>query len=107
VGDHWPLPDDHQGSFSQGNTVDWARGEWVLALQDYYGKKPDLLLCPNAKLRRGAGRTERLVPIGSLQAVEYGGPQSCYEFPLIDFSQERVSVARRWLLSSYSQQLGV
>lgn len=98
----WLLyADDHQGSFSQGHTVHWARGEWVLALQNYYARKPDLLLCPTAKLRRGPGSAERLVHVGSIETVEYGGPHSCYEFPLIDFTRERTSVARRWLLSSY------
>jgi prepilin-type N-terminal cleavage/methylation domain-containing protein/prepilin-type processing-associated H-X9-DG protein len=98
----WLLyADDHNGSFSQGDTVDWARGEWVLALQNYYDKKPDLLLCPTATLRRGPGKAESLVPIGTWNAVEYGGPHSCYQFPLIDFTQERTGVARRWLLSSY------
>src|SRR5688500_10329531 len=62
----WILyAEDHIGSFSEGDTVDWARGEWVLALQNYYGKKPDLLLCPEAKLRRGPGSAEKLVPVGS------------------------------------------
>jgi prepilin-type N-terminal cleavage/methylation domain-containing protein/prepilin-type processing-associated H-X9-DG protein len=98
----WVLyAEDHNGSFSQGHTVVWARGEWVLALQDYYSKKPDLLVCPSAKLRRGPSKPERLVPVGSYEAVEYGGPRSCYEFPLIDFTRERTSIARRWLLSSY------
>jgi prepilin-type N-terminal cleavage/methylation domain-containing protein len=31
----WLLyADDHYSSFSQGHTVGWARGEWVLALQN-------------------------------------------------------------------------
>ena len=93
--------DDHQGSFSPGNTVIFPRGEWVLALQDYYNRKPDLLLCPSARMRRGPGENEHLLPVGSLEAVEYGGPQSCFEFPIIDYSQVRRSVARRWLLGSY------
>jgi prepilin-type N-terminal cleavage/methylation domain-containing protein/prepilin-type processing-associated H-X9-DG protein len=101
----WLLyADDHYGSFSHGDTVDtvgWARGEWVLALQSYYAKKPDLLLCPEARLRRGPGSAETLVPIGTWNAAEYGGPHSCYEFPLLDFTQERTGVGRRWLLSSY------
>jgi len=98
----WLLyAEDHNGSFSQGNTVDWARGEWVVALQSYYGKKPHLLLCPAAKLRRSSDAVENLVPAGSYNAAEYGGPRSAYQFPIIDLSQERTSVGRRWLLSSY------
>src|SRR5512134_2634156 len=53
-GINWLLyADDHQGSFSPGNTVSGMRGEWVVALQSYYGKKPQLLLCPVATMRRG------------------------------------------------------
>jgi prepilin-type N-terminal cleavage/methylation domain-containing protein len=81
----WLLyADDHNGSFSQGYTVDWARGEWVLALQNYYHKKPDILLCPDAKHRRGPSAKERVLPLDSPLAVEYGGPHSGYEFPLAD-----------------------
>src|SRR5438876_1103541 len=45
--------DDHQGSFSTGKDVTWERGEWAYALQAYYKKKPYLLLCPTARMRRG------------------------------------------------------
>src|SRR6266849_3587629 len=46
--------DDHYGSFSTGNDIGWERGEWAYALNNYYKKKPYLLLCPVATLRRGA-----------------------------------------------------
>ncbi len=94
----WLLyADDHNGSFSQGMTVDWARGEWVLPLQEHYQRKPDLLFCPDAKARRGPGARESLVPIDSSKAVEYGGPHSCYDFPLPDATRGRSKL----LLSSY------
>src|SRR4051794_2681092 len=45
----WNLyTSDNNDSFSQGDAVGWARGEWVKALQDHYRKKPDILLCPVA-----------------------------------------------------------
>ena len=48
--------DDHQGAFSSGTTsAGFPRGEWVLTLLSYYGKKPPLMLCPAAKMRRGPG----------------------------------------------------
>jgi prepilin-type N-terminal cleavage/methylation domain-containing protein/prepilin-type processing-associated H-X9-DG protein len=96
--------DDHDGSFSPGTTCDcgYIRAEWAWVLQNYYGRKPDLLLCPSAKMRRGPGTAETLVPIGTpWNAVEYGGPRSCYRHPWIDFTQERPAVGRPWLLSSY------
>ncbi|MSU63947.1 MAG: prepilin-type N-terminal cleavage/methylation domain-containing protein [Pedosphaera sp.] len=81
----WTLyADDHNGKFSQGYNVGWARGEWVQALQNYHRQKPYLLLCPEAKMRRGPGAREILLPVNSPRAVEYGGPHSAYDFPLPD-----------------------
>ena len=89
--------DEHNNSFSQGYNVGWARGEWVLALRTHYEKKPDLLICPEAKARRGPGIREVLLPLNSVGAVEYGGPRSVYDFPLADETAGRGQV----LLSSY------
>ena len=98
----WLLyADDHNGSFSEGDPLPWARGQWVLALQNYYARKPDLLQCPVAKLRRGPGGVETLLPPQDWRAVDYGGPHSSYQFPLIDETQERRPVGRRWLVASY------
>src|SRR5439155_21445762 len=88
---------DYKDSFSQGYNVGWARGEWVKALRDHYEKKPEILLCPEATARRGAGARETLVAVGSSSAVAYGGPRSCYEFPLVDQTQG----PGKLLLSSY------
>ena len=94
----WLLyADDHRDSFSQGYEVGWARGEWVKALQDHYERKPDILLCPEATARRGPGTRETLVSADSARAVEYGGPRSCYDFPLEDPTRGR----GKRLLSSY------
>ncbi len=76
--------DDYNGSFSSGVGVGWARGEWLDALENYFRKKPDLLLCPSAFMRRGPGAQENQVPPSSTQAVEYGGPTTAYDFPLVD-----------------------
>ena len=56
----------------------------MVALQNYYRQKPDILLCPDAKQRRGPDAKERLVPLDSPLAVYYGGPHSCYDFPIQD-----------------------
>ncbi len=95
----WYLyADDHQGSFSPGTTVSWQRGEWVVSLQSYYGKKLQLLLCPAATMRRGPGKYEVRVPAGSTATVEWGGPTTAVEFPLAD-----PSVAGRNLIASYGE----
>lgn len=94
----WTLyADDHDNAFSPGNTVGWARGEWVVALRDHHERKPELLVCPGTRLRRGPGVREVLVPLNSPRAVAYGGPRSVYDFPLPDDSPG----GGRLLLSSY------
>ena len=50
----------------------------------YYSKKPYLLLCPNAVRRRGAGTYETSVPATDPTAVNYGGPNTAFIFPLTD-----------------------
>ena len=80
----WTLyADDNNNSFSAGNTVGWARGEWVLALQKYYRKKPELLLCPMATRRRGPGSRE-IALANNKGAVAYGGAVTAFDFPLSD-----------------------
>jgi prepilin-type N-terminal cleavage/methylation domain-containing protein/prepilin-type processing-associated H-X9-DG protein len=86
---------DNNDSFSPGDAVGWARGEWVKALHDHYRRKPEILVCPVAKARRGPGPRETKVALTAANAVEYGGPQTCYNFPLTD------STTRRSLLASY------
>lgn len=48
-------------------------------------------------MRRGPESRERLLPIDSPRAVEYGGPHFCYDFPLADAARGRSKL----LLSSY------
>ena len=80
----WYLyTDDHEGKFSKGNTVGWARGEWVKSLQEHYEQKPQLLLCPEATDRRGPGTqevkaTRRDIVRGA--TVAWGGAHTAYDF---------------------------
>jgi prepilin-type N-terminal cleavage/methylation domain-containing protein/prepilin-type processing-associated H-X9-DG protein len=95
---NWMLyADDNGGRFSAGHTVGWARGEWVQALADHYRQKPQILFCPVATARRGPGARETLVAENSPSAVAFGGPRSCYDFPMQD---PELGPGRR-LLSSY------
>jgi prepilin-type N-terminal cleavage/methylation domain-containing protein/prepilin-type processing-associated H-X9-DG protein len=97
----WTLyTDDNGGKFSDGDEVGWARGEWVRALAKHYREKPQILLCPEAKLRRapGAATAEIKKPLETpaSQLVEYGGPHTAYAFP--DFAEDG---APQNLVSSY------
>lgn len=47
--------DEHDGKFSPGNRVGWARGDWVLSLRKYWADKNQILLCPSATKRRVSG----------------------------------------------------
>jgi prepilin-type N-terminal cleavage/methylation domain-containing protein len=104
----WRLySDDNQGSFSPGTTSSgFPRGEWVLTLLSYYGKKPPLLLCPGAKMRRGPGTNEVQVDLQSSLAVNYGGPTTAVEFPLADPTLPAHSVNPN-LISSYGENCWV
>ncbi|HEY5911640.1 MAG TPA: type II secretion system protein [Verrucomicrobiae bacterium] len=92
--------DDNNGAFSGGIAVDWNRGEWLDALEKYYRKKPDLLLCPAATMRRGPGAREAPVAATSPSAVEYGGPTTAYDFPLSDPTAPAGQAFRK-IISSY------
>jgi prepilin-type N-terminal cleavage/methylation domain-containing protein len=106
-GINWFLyADDHQGSFSHGNTVSWMRGEWVVTLQSYYGKKPQLLLCPVATMRRGPGAQEVRAPVNSPSTVQNGGPTTAVEFPIVDPSTPANAVNRN-LIASYGENCWV
>src|SRR5512137_1593788 len=99
--------DDHQDSFSPGTTSSgFPRGEWVLTLTSYYGKKPNLMLCPGAKMRRGPGTQEVQVPVDSPSAVNYGGPTTAVEFPVTDPSLPPTAVNRN-LIASYGENCWV
>lgn len=94
--------DSNNNSFSTGTSVGWARGEWLVALSKYYGKKPDLLLCPRATLRRGPGPWETQVPLNSPNAEAYGGPVTAWVSPLPDPANPGLNI-----ISSYGMNLWV
>ena len=82
----YSYTDDHNGSFSTGDNpaISWDRGEWAYALKAYYSKKPFLLLCPVTTMRRGTGAQESKLPMDSAAAVDNGGPETAYVFPIAD-----------------------
>jgi prepilin-type processing-associated H-X9-DG protein len=92
--------DEHHGKFSDGDTVGWARGEWVRALAKHYREKPYLLFCPEANQRRAGGSvvTETRLPLDTpeSQLAEYGGPRTAYNFP--SFAEDQTPTQ---LVSSY------
>jgi prepilin-type N-terminal cleavage/methylation domain-containing protein len=64
--------DDNNGSFSGGNEVGWARGEWIRALQQYWTTKTEILKCPMATQPRWKNKTP------SSGAEEFGGVFATY-----------------------------
>lgn len=92
--------DEHDGKFSDGDTVGWARGEWVRALAKHYKEKPSLLFCPDANMRRApaAGATETKMPLNTPESrlADYGGPHTAYNFP--NFAED---LSPTQLVSSY------
>jgi prepilin-type N-terminal cleavage/methylation domain-containing protein len=101
--------DDNLGSFSPGTTSSgFPRGEWVLTLLDYYGKKPPILLCPGAKKRRttNPGPGEGPVDPQSSGVVLNGGAVTATEFPVTDTSLPPTAVNKN-LISSYGENCWV
>src|SRR5437016_12028100 len=68
--------DDFNGSFSTGKDVTWERGEWAYALSSYYNKKPSILLCPTARLRRGSPPAPDTAPEVQVGLDDPSGNQS-------------------------------
>ena len=57
-GQIWRMySDEHDGKFSPGNRVGWARGDWVLSLRKYWADKNQILLCPSATKRLTIGNS--------------------------------------------------
>jgi prepilin-type N-terminal cleavage/methylation domain-containing protein len=77
--------DDHAGSFPDGMSVGWHRGDWLAVLKSYYGQKPHLLLCPNATMRwkKGAAKEAR-TSLNDPDVEDHGGPTTASMFPLDD-----------------------
>src|SRR5439155_8867048 len=73
--------------FPASSGLNFDRGEWAYALLQYYKKKPYLLTCPVATMRRGepkAGPGETRLSLDDPAAVDNGGPTTAYNFPLVD-----------------------
>lgn len=97
--------DDFNGSFSLGDdpAINWDRGEWMNALKGYYGKKPFLLLCPVATMRRAPNENhEQLMQPQTAESslANYGGPRSAFQFPSADTEVMPNSVNNR-IIASY------
>jgi prepilin-type processing-associated H-X9-DG protein len=96
--------EDFNGSFSTGVSASGEpRGEWAEALLGYYKKKPYLLTCPAATLRRGApaaGPAETQVSLDDPSAVANGGPNTAYDFAITDPEAPSTAPARK-LAASY------
>ena len=62
----WKIyTDDNSGHFTEGISVGWNRGEWIIPLRPQWETRSDLLRCPMAKKRLRSG-------------AEYGGPFNSY-----------------------------
>ena len=82
----WTLYcDEHQGSFPDGMSVGWHRGDWAYVLKNYYGTKPYLLHCPSATMRwrRGSALESPTNPEDT-NVEDHGGPTTASMFPMDD-----------------------
>ncbi len=61
----WRLyTDDNDGYFTSGVGVGWKRGQWIVALREYWVDRQSLLTCPTATK--------------PIEGVNYGGPFNTY-----------------------------
>lgn len=78
---------DNNGFFSDGQTAGFPRGEWVWALADQYTREPDMLMCPEADMRRARRQNSHLKEVRirldsrPQDATAFGGPRTVYDFP--------------------------
>jgi prepilin-type N-terminal cleavage/methylation domain-containing protein/prepilin-type processing-associated H-X9-DG protein len=77
------------GKFSDGDPgpggPNAPRGEWLMTLQGYYKKKPDLLVCPSATMKNGntGAGAETPMPADAAdgQVGDHGGWRTMHRFP--------------------------
>jgi prepilin-type N-terminal cleavage/methylation domain-containing protein/prepilin-type processing-associated H-X9-DG protein len=106
--------EENNGSFSAGIAATgsggggWLRGEWIYALKKHYSQKPQILLCPSAARRRASGSsvTETIAADNATSVAEYGGNQTAFDIPDLDFTTRstwdtRASVRLRYIAASY------
>jgi prepilin-type N-terminal cleavage/methylation domain-containing protein/prepilin-type processing-associated H-X9-DG protein len=99
----WRLyTDENDNSFMAGTGVRFGRGAWVLSFTNDYRQTPNLLLCPKATDRRGPGNAEVHTTPDAINAVDYGGPTTAYDFPIPD----PINSSRK-LIASYGLNLWV
>lgn len=94
--------EDHNGSFPDGVSVGWSRGDWAYVLRHAYGKKPDLLLCPSATMRwKKYSIREAQTHPDDPRVEDHGGPTTATAFPMAD----PTSTARppKSLIASYGE----
>lgn len=94
--------DDHNGSFPDGMSVGWHRGDWAYVLRFAYARKPDLLLCPNATMRwkKDAPREVQVDP-NSPNVEDHGGPTTATMFPMDDPTS--TSNPKKPIIASYGE----
>jgi len=84
--------DENDGFFSEGEGVNTARGEWVVALKNSYARKPELLLCPSAIQKAKSGN--------------YGGTLTSHAFNQTDIDDPTVPVGEdKKLWAGYGQNV--
>jgi len=84
--------DDNDGYFSEGEGVNTARGEWVVALKNTYNKKPELLLCPSALKKAESGN--------------YGGSSVAHAFNASDINDPTIPLGEdNKLWAGYGQNV--
>jgi len=94
--------DEHSGSFPDGMSVGWHRGDWAYVLKNYYGKRPYLLHCPNATMRWKRGSVlERRTDPDDPDVEKHGGPTTATMFPMDDPSSSIVPA--RKITASYGE----
>jgi len=94
--------DDHNGSFPDGMSVGWHRGEWAYVLKNYYGRKPYLLLCPNATMRWKKGSVSEVRTSPDDPNVEdHGGPTTATMFPMDDPTS--ITTPPKRIIASYGE----
>ena len=69
-GINWNIYSSDNGEkFPTGQSVGWARGEWLNAMQGFWRKKADLLVCPVATKRRVAEDGSGLEAFGGIDTA--------------------------------------
>lgn len=96
----WKIyTDENNDAFMSGTVTGprWPRGEWVLYFPKYY----NLLLCPKATSRRGPGEQEVQVSPTAVNAVDWGGPTTAFDFPISSTSDPSLPLTASYALNCW------